>query len=440
MKDKLSIKSVMLIVLGLILFGTSSGVLGANTSSTPNVIITANDYNGLWHNTDFTVTLTATNGLNEIVEIHYKINDDPPKTVGIDGQPFMTAESADNKLEYWSVDSTGNEESPHKLLEGIKLDKTAPIGSIQNCGDDWTTSTPVTLTLFYSDLTSGVYQVRLSNDGIWDSEPWENPSITKIWTLTSGDGTNSIYYQIKDNAGLISRTYSTTIEGALKQVRPKPTQELGIDNTGPIVNAGPDRTVNEDAPMILDASASSASANITIYTWIFTDVTNETLTGERPTHIFNTPGVYTISLKVEDAAGKWATDTMAVTVLDVTKPEAKVGQDQTVNVGSPVTFDPSGSTDNVGIVSCEWNFGDGTTGTGKTSHAYINPGIYTATLTVEDRAKNSGTQSVTVTVLSTEAFSNLEIAIVISAIVLTVSATVLLRKTKRNRAPSCSPI
>lgn len=87
--------------------------------------------------------------------------------------------------------------------------------------------------------------------------------------------------------------------------------------------------------------------------------------------------------------------------LDTTKPVANAGQDQTVNVGVTVTFDAGGSTDNVGIVSYEWNFGDGKTGTGiTTSHTYTNPGTYTVTLTVKDAAGNTDTDSITITVLS----------------------------------------
>jgi hypothetical protein len=52
--------------------------------------------------------------------------------------------------------------------------------------------------------------VRFSNDGVWGTEPWESFSPTKSWTLTSGDGTKIVYFQIKDNAGLISSTYSNS--------------------------------------------------------------------------------------------------------------------------------------------------------------------------------------------------------------------------------------
>ena len=64
-----------------------------------------------------------------------------------------------------------------------------------------------------------------------------------------------------------------------------------------------------------------------------------------------------------------------------------------------MTFDAGDCTDNEGIASYSWAFGDGTTGTGKTeTHAYSSPGSYTATLTVEDEAGNTATSSLTVTV------------------------------------------
>jgi len=63
------------------------------------------------------------------------------------------------------------------------------------------------------------------------------------------------------------------------------------------------------------------------------------------------------------------------------------------------------STDNFGIVSYEWDFGDETTGTGATTtHIYTRPGIYASKLAVTDAAGNTATHSITITVLPPEAF------------------------------------
>ena len=184
--------------------------------------IAVQDYDGLWHTTGFTITLTATDDFTSVGNIYYRINDGPTRTVSINGQPVINIESASSKLEYWSVDSLGHEELPHKILTGIKLDETAPTGSIViNKGDAFTSSSSITLTLTANDLTSGVSQVRYSNDGVWDIENWETPSATKAWTLTSGVGTKTVYYQVKDNAELLSTTYSNTI--ILETPTPTPT-------------------------------------------------------------------------------------------------------------------------------------------------------------------------------------------------------------------------
>lgn len=94
----------------------------------------------------------------------------------------------------------------------IVLDTLDPTGSILiAAGATYTTTTAVTLTLTQADATSGPFQHRFSNDGVWDTEAWEAVAGTKAWTLPSGDGTKTVSYQVKDNAGRTSTTYSDTI-------------------------------------------------------------------------------------------------------------------------------------------------------------------------------------------------------------------------------------
>lgn len=55
------------------------------------------------------------------------------------------------------------------------------------------------------------------------------------------------------------------------------------------------------------------------------------------------------------------------------------------DAGVPIEFDGSGSGDDGEIVSYEWDFGDGETGTGETTfHIYATAGNYEVTLTVTD--------------------------------------------------------
>lgn len=317
---------------------TIADEFGFQNSTTKNFTVfqdifppsTSNNYDGVWHTSDFTITLSAIDNESGVAEIYYRINDGAVKAVTTDGQPPITFENSNTTLEYWSVDNVGNEELPHKILTGIKLDKTVSSGSIIiNNGDAYTTSTSVILNLAAADATSGVYQVRYSNDGIWDTEPWEIPSPSKTWELTLGDGTKTVYYQIRDNAGLISQSYQDTI------------------------------------------------------------------------------------------------------TLDATKPTANAGQDRTVNMGATVTFDASASTDNVGIVSYEWDFGDGTTGTGNaTTHTYTSPRTYTVMLTVRDAAGNAATHQITVTVPPSEAFPLWILGVAVAVIGAATVATILWRRQK----------
>jgi hypothetical protein len=250
----------------------------------------------------------------------------------------------------------------------VILDTTFLRGSITiNGGVTYANSTDVTLTLTYSDAGSGISQVRYSNDGVWDAEVWESASASKAWALTSGDGNKTVYYQVKDNAGLLSLTYSDTITlntATSAQSSNGGTTTATVDSIKPTANAGSDLTVNEDTSMALDGSGSRDNVGIASYTWTFKDGTDKTLTGKKPSYTFNTPGVYNITLSVKDAAGNTATDLVTVTVLDVTQPVAEGGQDQNIQMGKAVRFDAGTSIDNVGVTTYEWDFGDGVKATG----------------------------------------------------------------------------
>jgi hypothetical protein len=198
----------------------------------------------LWHTSDFTINLAATDS-SGISATYYKINGGSTQSVSVNGQPRITVESGTSTLEYWGIDSVDNEELPHKTLTQIKLDKTTPTGSIQiNNGESYTTSNSVTLTLSATDAVSGVSQVRYSNDGS-TSGSWESASASKAWTLVSGDGAKTVYYQIKDNAGLTS-SYSATITLQSPTPTPTPTPSPSLS-----ITPSPTPTVPEFPALII---------------------------------------------------------------------------------------------------------------------------------------------------------------------------------------------
>jgi len=91
-----------------------------------------------------------------------------------------------------------------------------------------------------------------------------------------------------------------------------------LDMIPPVADAGPNQTVDKDAVVTLEGWRSTDNVGVTSWTWTFTDVTPQTLTGENVTYTFTTPGIYTVTLEVSDAAGNHATDTVTITVLSLT--------------------------------------------------------------------------------------------------------------------------
>lgn len=173
--------------------------------------ITSDDYDGLWHNSDFTITLTITDNESGVAETSYRINDGPIKTISTDGQPFIATESANNMLEYWSVDNAGNEELPHKTLTGIRLDKTVPMIETpsripeNDVEPDQEVKVSVNVTDFLSAVKNVTLSYNLNDNALWIDLPMTLNSTTGLYeVIILGQQENTIVsYTIAayDNAG-----------------------------------------------------------------------------------------------------------------------------------------------------------------------------------------------------------------------------------------------
>jgi PKD repeat protein len=84
-------------------------------------------------------------------------------------------------------------------------------------------------------------------------------------------------------------------------------------------------------------------------------------------------------------------------IIDTTPPLVDPGSDVTIDEGTIVEFDGSGSQDSSGIESYEWTFSYDSTSQGLTgvspNFTFAIPGDYKVTLTVNDLADNSGNDS-----------------------------------------------
>ncbi len=151
------------------------------------------------------------------------------------------------------------------------------------------------------------------------------------------------------------------------------------------------------------SSSTSSTSAIAGYLWNFGD--GVTATGVVATHAFQSSGDYTVTLTVTDIQGLSASTTKTVTVATSAPPSAAFDFSPTQpQISQDIFFNASKSTAAAGrqIVSYDWDFGTGRTGTGLTiSKSYDTPGAYTVTLVVTDDIGNKGATSKTVTVAST---------------------------------------
>jgi len=109
-------------------------------------------------------------------------------------------------------------------------------------------------------------------------------------------------------------------------------------------------------------------------------------------------GSKNVYVEYKDFANLTMTTYMIIT-LDITKPIAYAGWNQSVTMGNSVTFKGTESSDNTGIAAYIWDFGDGENGTGeRTIHNYQRIGTYTGKLTVVDLAGNAATNEFTISI------------------------------------------
>jgi len=158
-----------------------------------------------------------------------------------------------------------------------------------------------------------------------------------------------------------------------------------------------------EAPVQVSGSPSNGNGTpIGNYTWTLPE--GATATGITTSFTPATAGTYEVELTVTNGAGLSDATVATIEVQGGASsnlpPIAAAGPDRDAQVGQAITFNGSSSSDPDGtIVSYQWNFGDGNTGSGVNAvHSYSAVGTYTVTLTVTDNFAATGTDTATVTV------------------------------------------
>ena len=239
-------------------------------------------------------------------------------------------------------------------IQAQPADNTPPTGTIKINNDaQYTKTTSVTLNLSATDSGSGMgpgAEMRFSNDNLTWSTP-EAYATTKIWNLTSGDGSKTVYVKYKDVAGNWSTAFQDTII---------------LDSTPPSISINPVTT--------------PTNQNV-ILSYTVTD--NLTPSGEIVVTGDNSPyvseGSHEVSLTAKDLAGNNSTAAISFTI-DKTQPTVIITSPENGAVLENTQIQLQGTVDAV-------SFSETRT---------LSPGENTLTKTATDAAGNTSSASITV--------------------------------------------
>ena len=180
------------------------------------------------------------------------------------------------------------------------------------------------------------------------------------------------------------------------------TLKFSADFVDPEAYAGLDLTVNEDENVFFDASGSMDDDPDFLTTgeffWTFYDFDGHHMeAGVTVSHVFLTPGTYSVKLRTEDSFGNWDVDYLEVRVEDITDPTAVLSAPGETKIRETVVLDATASTDNdpdfSDTGSFTWTIGVGDEDIilyGATvEYRFERAGIHTIQLDVSDASGNA---------------------------------------------------
>ena len=210
------------------------------------------------------------------------------------------------------------------------------------------------------------------------------PANSHMWP---DDGAYPIAVRVTDGNGLTDVAAAT----------------ITVNNLPPVVEAGPDQTVEAGSAVTFNGSFTDpGSLDTHNAVWDFGDGTTAVAGTLTPNHTYTDGGTYTAVLTVTDDDGGTGSDTLTVTVTEIDRAPtaAFTWAPEPQAEGAEVAFSDASESSPDAIVSWAWDFGGlGTSSDPNPTFAFMDNGTYAVTLTVTDEDGSTGavTHQVTIT-------------------------------------------
>ena len=146
---------------------------------------------------------------------------------------------------------------------------------------------------------------------------------------------------------------------------------VAVGELGPLPHAVPLATERPGTPVTtFTLTANDPSGGALTYGVAFGDggSTSGTITSPYTpitiTHTYQKPGTFNAGASITDTSGDTGSSLATITATGTIPLQPKAGEAQEAEVGVPATLNGTGSQPSSSITSYQWNFGDGSTGSG----------------------------------------------------------------------------
>lgn len=218
-----------------------------------------------------------------------------------------------------------------------------------------------------------------------------NPS---SWSWNFGDGSPASTSQNPTHFYGSPGQYTVTLTAS------NGVSSSSVSNT---VNVYKDPTVNFSMdstsgcyplPVNFTDHSTAGTGTITKWQWDFGDG-SQFSTQQNPNHTYNSAGTFNVKMTVTNTAGCQSSYTSPKPVVTNQGVTVDFSADTTYSCSAPLTVNFTATTSSAQTIMYHWDFGDGSTGTGKTAtHTFTATGAYTVVLTA---AVNGGGCQSTIT-------------------------------------------